>query len=489
MANPGSPKYKDIPLGIVGSTKFGQYPFISAEQTFNMVITDGYYSNFAGFQLGKAINPNGRGRGIYSSQKLSKMFAVIDNGIYTFDASLNPTLVGNTTTTHGDVFISENNNANGQVIFSDSVNLYIYVNTTNSVITLMGGGSQPTNLGFVPGYLTYQNGYLISPDLSTNQWRLSSPNDASTVANWPNTSQFVGAIQTKPDFAKACVRFPGLGNLLFVFGQTVSEPWQQIAATLFPYQRSTSSNIDYGCLNPATIASMEDMVCWLGINDKAGPVIMYSNGRTVDHLSTDGIDYLLDTITDPENSYGFMFKQYGHIFYVITFPADNVTYAFDWKTKVFYTLTDENGNYFPAKQVAFFNNEYYFVSINDGNIYHFGGQFQFYDYGNGNIREIPRIRICPEIKMPDQSYFICGYTGFKIESGLPNGTQTVGLRLSKDSSVSFGSMQTINLPVNGHRQNRLMYWNQGMANTLTHQFRFQGFNRFLLTEGICGIFQ
>ena len=489
MANPGAPKYKDIPLGIVGSTKFGQYPFISSEQTFNMVITDGYYSNFAGFKLVAAINPHGKGRAIYTSTKLGKMFAVIDNGIYTFDASLTFNLVGTTTTTFGDVFISENNNANGEVVFSDSVNLYVYVNSTNSVTTLLGGGTQPAQLGFVPGYLTYQNGRIISPDLSTNQWRLSSPNEVIAVANWPDTAQYVGAIQTKPDFARACKRFPGLGNLLFVYGNTVTEPWQDVGATLFPYQRSTSSNIDYGCLNPATIDDLEDTVCWLGVNDKAGPVIMYSNGRTVDHLSTDGIDFLLDSLTNPIHSYGFMFKQYGHLFYVITFPDDNVTYVYDWKTKQFFTLTDEKGNYFPAKKVAFFNNEYYFVSINDGNIYQFGEQFQSYNYGPGNDQQIPRMRICPEIKLPDQSYFISGYAGFKIESGITNQPQTVAMSFSKDSGSSFSSQQTINLFGLGRRQNRLMFWNQGMSNTLTFKFNFEGFQRFLLTEGVCGVFQ
>ena len=119
MANPGSQIYKDEPLKIVGSTKFGQYPKISSESTFNMTISDGYFVPFPGFKRVVKINPTGVGRGIYSSNKLNKMFAVIDNGIYTFDTDLNYHLVGNTTTTVGDVFISENNNANGEVVFSD----------------------------------------------------------------------------------------------------------------------------------------------------------------------------------------------------------------------------------------------------------------------------------------------------------------------------------------------------------------------------------
>lgn len=488
MANPGSAKYKDLPLQIVGSTKFGQHDFMSSEECFNMVITDKYFSNFAGYKRIVEINPNGAGRGLYSSNKLNIMLGVIDNNVYTFDTNLSPTLVGNTTSSFGDVFISENNNVNGQIVFTDSQNLYIYDHTTNDVTTRLGGIAVGS-LGFTPGFLTYQNGRIISPDLASNQWRLSKPNAAKEYADWPASNRFVGALQTKPDFAVATIRFPGLGNLLYVFGETIAEPWQDVGAQNFPYQRSQSSNVDYGCLNPATIAELENIVCWLGINEKSGPVIMYSNGRTVDHLSTDGIDYKLGNLVAPQDSYGFMFRQYGHTFYVITFVTDNLTYCYDFNQKCFYTLSDESLNYFIAKRIAFFNGEYYFVSINDGNLYQMGGQFNNYDYGDGDVREIPRIRICPEIKLPDQSYFISGYMGFNMESGLTDSVQRVDLSLSKDHGINYGSTQSITLPRLGKRTNRLMYWNQGMANSLVPQFRFYGFDRFSGNDGIVGIFQ
>jgi hypothetical protein len=299
----------------------------------------------------------------------------------------------------------------------------------------------------------------------------------------------VGLIQTKPDKAVACIRFPGRGNLLLVFGSTIAEHWYDVGAALFPYQRSQSTNLDYGCLNPATIAESENMVCWLGINEKSGPTIMYSSGGDINHLSTDGIDFKLATLTNPANSYAFMFKQYGHLFYVITFVTDGVTYAYDFKNQAFYTLSDENLSYFPAKRVAFFNDEYYFVSINDGNIYQLGSQFDNYDYGDGRVFDAPRIRILPSINFPDQSYFVSGYTGFTIEQGITNQVQRVDMSLSKDGGVNFGSVASKTLNTLGNRQNRLMYWNLGMANDLTQQFRFYGLNRFLITNGITGIYQ
>lgn len=513
MSKPGAARYKDLPLEIAGSTKFGRYPKMSSEQTFNMIISDNWLVPFSGYKNVVTINPTGQGRGIYGSAKLNKLFAVIDNTIYVFDDTLAYMVPvnGHTTTFIGDVFISENNA--GQVAFSDGTHIYIYTNSTNTV-------TQAT-IDFTPGYLTFQNGRFISPDTATNNWRLSPLNNGLTWT--PSTAQNTGAVQTKPDNAVACIRFPGRGNLLLVFGQTVAEQWYDVGAQLFPYQRSQSTNIDYGCINPATIAESENIVCWIAANEKSGPVIMYTNGGEIKHISTDGIDFKLATLTKPNNCYGFMFKQDGHLFYVATWPTDRLSYAYDFNTDKFYTLCDENMDAFIAKRVAFFNDQYYFVSLKDGNLYQLGSQFEDYDYGSGRVFEIPRIRIAPSVNLPDQSRFVAGYCGFTIEQGQFDyndvdttfilgtqdgnilGTQNdlelgggedfrddiprIDLSLSKDGGVNFGSEVAINMRPLGKRANRLMWWRLGSANDLVPMFRFVGFGRFVATNGVLGVYQ
>ncbi len=519
MAKDGSARYTDLPLLISGSTKFGRYDKMSSEETFNMILSDSWLVPFAGYKNVVTINPTGEGRGIYSSSKLKLLFAVIDNAVYKFDNSLTKTAIGNMQTFIGDVFISENNA--GQILFSDSARLYIYVSATNTFLT---SGIDFT-LDFVPGYVTFQNGRFISPASNVSdgnfQWRLSAPNVGTS---WPNDAQHRGSLQTKPDKTVATIRFPGRGNLLLVFGSTVAEQWSDVGAQLFPYQRSQSTNIDYGCINPATIAESENIVCWIAANEKSGPVIMYTNGGEVKHISTDGIDFKLATLTNPTNCYGFMFRQDGHLFYVVTWPTDRLSYAYDFNTSQFFTLCDENMDAFIVKRVAFFNNNYYFVSIKDGNLYELSSQFVDYDYGNDKVFEIPRIRITPSIQLPDQSRFIAGYSGFTIEQGqfdFPdmdtrfqlgtedsslistqdhnlilgggenrrNNVPRVDMCLSKDGGVNFGSNAGIEMNSLGRRANRLMWWRLGSANDLVHQFRFHGFGRFVANNGITGVHQ
>jgi len=522
MAKDSAQRYKDVPLKMVGGTHFGRYNKISVEQTYNMLLSDDALVPFAGYKLKIPIDPNGTGRAIYASTKNNRMLAVIDSTLYVIYPMLNyVAAIGSFATSAGDIFLAENNNR--QVLFSDYQYLYYYSYDTNVLTTLTSLKNADPNLGIQsPGYITFQNGRFVVPDMSTNFWYISGAN-SMTQTTFSSASQFQGELSTKPDTCQACVRFPGKGNLLLVMGNVVTEQWQDIGAQLFPYQRTTYANIDYGCLNPTSIDENEDLVCWVAGNEKSGPFIAFSDGKQIKRISNDGIDFKLANLTDPTNVYGYLFRQDGHLIYVATWPTDGLSYAYDFNTQEFSTLTSEKMGAYIAKDVSYFNGNYYFVSTVDGNIYQMGSNLYTYDYGNGNVYEIPRIRITPPIRMPDQSRFVAGYAGFTIEQGQFNyddrdtrfilgdqmndpictqgNSQYIGggfnfatnvprvdLSLSKDGGVNFGSDVSINMRPQGVRQNRLMWWRLGAQNDLTMQFKFYGFDHFTMTEGICGVY-
>lgn len=480
-----SPTFKDIPLNIVGSTIFGRYPKISVEQTYNMIISDNFLVPYAGHERVDQILNFSEGRAIYTSNRYGHMFIVIGDGLYSIASNLSVQFIGALDTSEGDVFIDENNT--NQIAICDKTNIYIY-NYQTAVF-------QKASIDFIPGYISFQNGRFLAAAFETAdqvwQWRLS---DVGNGLSWPNDSFHVGLLQTKPDKVVAVQRFPGRGNLVYVFGETVTEPWQDIGGNLFPYQRNSSVNVDYGCLNPATIAYNESIIVWLAANEKSGPVIAFSTGGDINRISTDGIDFKFTQLTNPENSYGFLFRQDGHLIYQITFPDDNLTYIYDFNTKKFFTLCDKNMDAHIAKRIAFFNNSYYFVSFTDGNLYQIGTQFTTY---NGD--EIPRIRVCRNIRMPDASRFGVNNLTFTIEQGTQYNSldpidsyeipQRVGLSVSKNGGESFGTIWTKDLNPPGKYRNRLIYWNLGAANDFVPQFRFWGLGRFVATDGLVSIYQ
>jgi len=411
--------FRQIPLKICGSSIFGRYPKISTERTLNMYLSDESLVDYAGYKTAideTVFDGNTEGRGLHTSTKLGKLIAVVGTGVYIADldfdtqngtvTNVQVTRIGTLQTSTGIVYIAENNKP--QILFSDNTKLYLYDPAVSPMVTTL-------NVDFIPGYIDFHDTYFLCAAIqdatyvppATNVWRLSNSNDGNV---WSNDR--AGFIQTKSDRIQAVVRFPSRGNMILVMGSTVTEAWFDLGLKIFPYQRNNSMNIDYGCLNPATIAATDELVVWLGINEKSGPIIVYSTGGMIEKITTDGIDYLFSTLSAPEDSQGFLYRQDGHLIYHINFYTDNLSLFYDFNTKKFFNACDDNYNYFIANEVSFFNNQYYFLTKNNGNLYAFDTQFTTYDG-----KEIPRVRICNNIRDPSQQYFIANDVGFTIETG------------------------------------------------------------------------
>lgn len=472
---------KEMPLSIVGGNRFGRYPKISTEETYNMLVSDGTLVPFAGYQ--KVADLGAVGRDIFVSTRYNHLIVVVDNVFYTVDVNNNLTTIGTLETSTGEVYIEENNA--GDIAAADGKNIYDF-NWVASTFTT-------NTYDFLPIFLAFMDTYFICPTpapdvsvLTLSQWQIS---DSNTVV-FSGAPTSVGTLQTKPDIVVACMPF---NKQLFVFGRTVTEIFYDTGYQLFPFQQNNYYAIDYGCLNAATIAvgsiegsqgEMIPLICWLGINEKAGATIMYSTGGIPGQLSTDGINFLIDNLTHPEIAYAFIYRQAGHTIYQITWPRDNISQAYDFNTKKFFTVTDENLNYHIAKRVAYFNNKYYFLSINDGGLYVMDDNLTTY-----NGAEIPRIRITPPFALPDSSAFIAPYAELTLEQGEAANDQFVDVSVSKDGGVSYSSNVRQQLNTVGKRQNKFRTRQLGAANDLRLQYRFYGLDRFVIKSGVIGVYQ
>jgi hypothetical protein len=180
-------------------------------------------------------------------------------------------------------------------------------------------------------------------------------------------------------------------------------------------------------------------------------------------------------------------------------------------------------NYHIAKRTVFYNNNYFFVSFNDGNLYELSTNFTNYEYAGHVIKEIPRVRVTKNFRLPDGARFVVNNVTFTIEQGngehntpdyilllatedgnlittedgnslliedIPNPRpQNVYWSVSKNGGQSFGS--ELNKPLNtvGNWQNRLNFWGAGTTNDIVNQFRFTGFDRFVATDGLLSYYQ
>jgi hypothetical protein len=524
---------KTYPLDIVGSNTFGRNPKISPSQTFNMFISDNFLVDMTGYKKVLNVPQSAGGRGTFRSERGNFFIAVIGNAVYRIsgpDTFLSYQFISNINTFFGDVSIDEN--IANQIAICDGQALWIYNWVAGTFQAAVLPISQKTDQPITPGYVTYHDGYFIVPDVVTSDWYLSKANNG-LIWNWGAGSTYVfGSVQTKPTNCVAVLRAPGRGSLIWVFGTDVTEPWQDTGAQLFPYQRNSSSSIDYGCLSSTTIAAMDNYIAFLGSNEKSGPAILVSQGGNFERLSTDGIDFLLADLVAPETSTAFFYRLDGHVFYQITFydPRDNYTLVYDFNTKKFFYATDESMNFHIAASICFYNETYYFVSLKDSSIYELNSKYFTYDYNllNGAYSydidyQIPCVRICSSLEQDDtnprvynrlmfeveqgvdpnyalyENYFASGEDGFiiaqeaaygyvgywatqeiRVESYAPR----IDITISKDSGQTFGNASQKFLNTQGNRKNRVIFWNLGQANDFVVQLRFWSRYRKTISNGI-----
>lgn len=528
---PLTPNAQQIPVKIVGGSQFGKYPIISDERTFNMFVSDEWLINFAGYEEAIEINRNeAEGRGIHHSTRGGFMLAVINDRVYRVNKNLGWQLLPfRLTTSTGEVIIDEN--LSSQICIVDGLNAYIYNYTTGDIGQVIFDPADPP---FRPNYVTYQNTYFIfgngNNDTSGSQWWIYETGFNPTTLADPLKLKLVQqlALQTKPDFAKAAIRIPSFGNTLLVLGSTVGEIWTNIGGRQV-YQRNSSVNIDYGVASVSTIAASDKMVAWLGINEKSTPAIMVMSGGQAERISTDGIDNLLQQVAHPEESTAFFFRQDGHVFYVLSFTniQDNFTIMYDFNSGLFFDLTDWDFSHHPARQVVYFENSAYFVSLKQGSIMRIGSDIPTMATDVTNIYQIPQIRKTTTYRQPGSERFIGNLFTFTLESGVePNvnfefecqgyirGEVSDGIMYSEDDhplvveggfcqvyrpridvSISKNGGETYSNVVSyemhgtGHYKSQPRFNKLGEANQLNFQLRFWGFGRKAINDGLVEVYK
>ncbi len=522
-----TPGGSEVPVRIVGSSIFGRHPIISDERTWNLFISDDWLINFAGYEQAVEIQPAGvEGRGLFHSTRGNFLLVVLGNNIYRINQNLGFTFLLSITSSTGDVFMDEN--LSSQIVIIDgSPTAYIYNYTTDTIGPIVwdyGTGGTP----FTPNYVTYQNTYFIfgNGDRTTSgsQWFVykSAFNPTSLADPLKLTWVQTLTLQTKPDFALACIRMPSHGNYLLVLGSIVGEIWSNIAG-LQIYQRNSSINIDYGVASVATIAASDDMIVWLGINEKSSPAIMVMSGGQAQRISTDGIDYLLSSVQHPADSTAMFYRQDGHVFYILTFfhELDNFSIMYDFTTQKFFDLTDWDFTYHPARQMAYFNNRIYFVSLKQGSLMHISTDLKSISTDVQNDYEIPRVRKCDTFRLPGSERFIVNQFSFTIENGVEPGVDfqfecdgyilgevssqimyaeddrpllleggscqlyrpRIDVTCSKNGGETYGNANIYYMHATGHYKNQPRFNQLGEANQFTIQMRFWGFGAIAIANG------
>lgn len=540
-----TPNSEQVPIQIAGSSTFGRYEKIASGLTYNMYISEGWLVNFPGYKKTIQFFEGGEGRGLFYSTRGNIMIAVINANVFRINPDLTWVVIGVINTSVGEVFMDENLNNQICIVDGEGAYIYNYLQVNNPFV------KQNIPASLKPNYVCFHNtfflfGNAIDFESIGAAWYAYSYSGPTTITE---TTQLT--LSTKPDFAIAVRRLPGQGNNVIVFGKTVCEIWTQVGG-IQNYRRNASVNIDYGCLSVSTIASCDQYTAWLAVNENNSPIILVYSGEGIRRISTDGIDFLMDNINFPDQSTAFFFTQDGHLFYQLTFfnAEDDLTLIYDFNTDKFFNLSDHDGSYHPARNMVYFKNDPYFISLKNGSFYKSDTTITVYNENiasnpllwNPNlVYPIARTRVCESIRKPDSGRFVINSFVFTMAQGSDNDytelsfdenyqiemvsqanediisenseslitensienpneetafsnplslnyRPRVDMAISKDSGITWSNYVSRPLNPVGNRKNIITYNNLGASNEMTIKLRFWGTGSFVVTDGFMDLY-
>ena len=260
------------------------------------------------------------------------IYTIIDNSFYkvTFNEdALTMTLssvLGTLATSTGPVSVARNPT---QIMIVDgSTTGYVHTVSTDIFTTL-------DDADFTGGKMVvFMDSYFI----------YNTPNAATMFTTASNNGLAISALDVitaegKPD------KLVGLAvdkRELWAFGETGVDIYYDAAnATGFPFTRREGAFIDQGCAAAYSILNHDNTIYWL---DNRGFVVR-AEGYGLKVISTEAVNLAINSYRVITDAIATSSVEYGHLFYILTFPTENKTWAYDsltgmWHERASFTAGD-----------------------------------------------------------------------------------------------------------------------------------------------------
>lgn len=308
--------------------------------------------------------------------------------------------------------------------------------------------------------VTYIDGYFIYNEPNTQTVYSSDLNDPFT---W-NAVDFANA-EGNPDKLIAILEDK---RELLMFGKKSVGVWSDTAnPTGFPFTRQDGAFINQGIAAAFSAVQIDNTVVFL--DDRRYVVAL--DGYDLVVLSTTAIKNEFATYEIVSDAYAYQFQEKGHLFYIITFPSANATWAFDMNTKLWHKRsfrTDANFEDRDRVHSCIKVDNYYLAGDHEtGSIYLYTS-----DYYKDFTKAIRR-----SIKSPfyADSFNYIGISYIELYGAFGKGPQTgqgsnplLMLRYSNDGGYTWSNELTESIGAVGNYNKRVIF--RALGTELEWQF-------------------
>jgi hypothetical protein len=322
---------------------------------------------------------------------------------------------------------ADNGVGGDQILFLSNGLGYIF-NITTNVFSQIIDVNFPVNAEaatFLDGYFIVTNG--------TMGFYVSALYDGTT---WPPFAR-AAAVSTPDD-----IRQPfALNQQLYLIKDSTTEIWYNDGtqtSTGCPFARTSGGVLNFGTSSGATVTRCGDttfMLATTRVQDSAVyfGVVSFS-GTAMQKVSTQAVDYRISRLTTLSDAFSYSYVSEGHLFYVLTFPTDDLTLVYDvasqeWHERSSYVANSPGQHRHLSNCYAFFAGKHLVGHYALPRIYEMSSE-----YYDDATNPIIRIRTAPVLFDPNERNNI---KIFKLQIDAEMGVGITGTNHNADPKASL----------------------------------------------------
>lgn len=380
-------------------------------------------------------------------------FAVIATTLWEID------ITGTVMTSRGSVSLDENpatisSNGDGgnQLFITSGGNGYNYDLTTDTL-------TQVSALNGLATMGDHLDGYFLVLDATTSTVYFSALLDGTS---WTTGTDFFQR-SAMPDRWKSMKVLPS--RYILLLGEYTSEVWYDQGNATTPFALHQSGVIPHGIVAPFSVAIAGRDAVWLGTSRVGGVQVYRMAGFTPEAISSYPVQTAVGDYAVNEDALADTYQERGHLFYLLNFPTQEVTWAWDAETREWH----KRGSWVSAENMftvhrarwhAYAFGQHRWLDNITGNLYRMSSELYTDVDGESGIR---RLRRAPALVDENRWVFHRKFElGVEVGVGLTDGQGSnphIMLRMSNDGGKTWGAEMMRSLGKIGQYAKRVI-WNR-----------------------------
>lgn len=378
------------------------------------------------------------------------LYGVSGNNVWKMNTSDVVTILTNTLNTSAGWCILAGGRTHLGIV--DGTNGYY---TDGTTVTVIGDADYPDDAE----HISYLDGRFIVQDTGTDQFFISADED---ITSWA-ALDFASA-ESNPDDILAQITNE---KDLYLFGSETVQVFYNSSNADFPFSPYPDI-IEYGIQAKYSLAKDESGLYCLAIKPGGGIVVVKITGFSGTQISNPDMTWTINQLTTTSDAIGAMYDMKGTSFYILTFPSEDVTYAFNTQTGLSHRLKSFGIGRHRALGYGSLGSRQFVGDYDNAKLYEL--DFDTFTEDGAVLERYRRARVISN----NDIGIIFNEVVFSVQAGVGNADDVdpiMQLRWSDDGGNTWSSWWDRKIGATGEFTTRIRYGQLGMSRDRIFEFR------------------